>query len=252
MTPVESSSVQVFKPGFIVGTWAIYWKEIRVFFLSPLAYVFLAAFLFLSGLFFYMGLALTGEASLRPVMSNLAVVLLFCIPMLTMRQFSEEARMGTMELLGTVPVGLGSIIIGKWLACLSLCVLLLASTGVYPVILGIYGEPDMGILWTSYLGLFACCSAFTAAGIFTSSLAKDQMVAGVGAILALLPFWIVSSATELMPESLAPVLQRFSLIEHLRGFSRGVVDTADVLWFVSFTSLFLFFTWQALESRRWR
>jgi ABC-2 type transport system permease protein len=240
------------RPSFLMATHAVLMKELRVFFLSPLAYVFLAAFLFLSGLFFYVGLVSTGEASLRPLMANMAVVLLFCIPMVTMRLFADEMRTGTWELMQTAPLPLGAIILGKWLSSLVLCVLLLAFTGIYPVILSIYGDPDLGILFTSYMGLFACCAAFTAAGLFTSSMAKDQMVAGVGAILVLLPFWVVSSAQSVLPEFLLPYLEQVSLLVHLRGFARGVVSTTDVLWFVAFSGLFLFLTWRSLESRRWR
>ena len=240
------------RPKYTAALLAIFTKEIRIFFTSPLAYVFLAGFLFLSGLFFYMGLLATGEASLRPLVGNLAVVMLFCIPMVTMRLFSEEYRTGSWELLQTAPVPLSAIILGKWSASLFLCTLLLVLTFIYPGVLMVYGDPDVGVLCTTYLGLFFCSAAFTAAGMFTSSLAKDQMVAGVGAILVLLPFWVVNAATSVLPEFVAPVLTRFSLLEHLRGFARGVVSSQDVVWFVAFTGVFLFLTWRSLDSRRWR
>src|SRR5688572_27756607 len=102
----------------MTATWAVARHELRLFFLTPMAWVFLAACLFLGGVFFTMGISLTGEASLRAVMSNLAVVLLFCLPMVTMRQFAEETRSGTIELLLTAPVPLGALIAGKWLATL--------------------------------------------------------------------------------------------------------------------------------------
>ena len=240
------------RPRFLTALNAILWKELRVFFLSPLAYVFLAAFLFLSGLFFYLGLLSEGQASLRPMLANMAVVLLFCIPMLTMRLFSEEVRTGSWELLQTAPVSLSAIILGKWLASLLLCTLLLVLTLVYPLILRVYGNPDPGLLFTSYLGLFACCAAFTAAGLFTSSLTKDQMVAGVGAILVLLPFWMVSAAGSVLPDAIAPYLAHLSLLEHMRGFAQGVIRSTDVIWFTCFSAVFLFLTWRSIESRRWR
>lgn len=239
-------------PGLIGGTLSILRKELQVFFLSPLAWVFLAAFLFLGGLFFYASLEFTGEASLRGLMANLAVVLLFVLPMVTMRLVAEETRVGTLELLLTSPVPLGAVILGKWLATVMLCVLYLALTAIYPALLFLYGQPDLGPLLTTYLGLLACCGAFAAAGLFTSSLARDQMVAGVLGILLLLPFWLADIARSAVPEWLEPVLERLSLIEHLRGFARGVVDTGDIAWFVGFTGIFLFLTWRSLESRRWR
>ncbi len=240
------------QPGFARSAWAVLRKELKIFFLTPMAYVFLAAFLFLGGLFFYLGIVLTGEASLRAMMSNLAVVLLFCLPMVTMRQFAEEMRAGTLELLMTSPVPLGALILGKWGAVLTLCGVLLALTGVYPVVLFVYGDPDPGVLFTSYVGLFACCAAFAAAGLFTSTLTRDPMVAGVGCILLLLPFWLASVGLDMLPPALRPLLERLSFLEHLRGFARGVIDSGDVAWFVAFSAVFLFLTWRSLESRRWR
>ena len=247
-TPVHA----VFRPSLATATLAIFRKELRVFFLSPLAYVFLSTFLFLGGLFFYFGVSVTGEASLRPLMGNLGVVLLFCIPMVTTRQLAEETRVGTVELLFTTPISLGAIILGKWLATVTLCAALLLLTGIYPIILGLYGEPDPGVILTSYLGLLVCCGAFSAAGLFTSSMARDQMVAGVTGILVLLPFWVASAAESMLPEGMAPVLQRLSFLEHMRGFAKGVLDTGDLAWFAVFTAFFLVLTWRSLESRRWR
>jgi len=240
------------QPGVTRALWAVWKKEMRIFFLSPVAYIFLGTFLFLSGVFFYLGLALTGEASLRPMMNNLALVLMFCLPMLTMRLFAEEVKVGTLELLMTAPISLTSLIGGKWLAALSLCGLLLLLTTPFPAILLWYGEPDTGVLFTSYLGLFLCCAAFASAGLFASTLTRDQMVAGVGGILLLLPFWLAGMATELVPASIKPVMSRLALNEHLISFGKGVLDTGDVSWFICFSGVFLFLTWRSLESRRWR
>ena len=242
----------VTQPGFARATLAVFRKELRGFFVTPMAYVFLAAFLFLGGLFFYLGIALTGEASLRATMSNLGVVLLFCVPMVTMRQFAEEMRAGTLELLYTSPVPLGALILGKWAATLALCGVLFLLTFPYPIVLFVYGNPDPGVLATSYVGLFACCAGFAAAGLFTSTLTSDQMVAGVTGILVLLPFWLASIAKDMVPDVVQPWLEELSFIEHLRSFARGVVDTGDFVWFVGFSVVFLFLTWRSLESRRWR
>ncbi len=232
--------------------WALYRKELRVYFVSPLAYAFLGAFLFLAGLFFYMGIALTGEASLRVMLGNLAISLLFVLPMLTMRQLAEEQRQGTFELLMTSPVRLAALIVGKWLAVLTLCTVMLAGTLLFPVVLAYYGQPDWGMVATSYLGMFLCCAAFSAAGLFASSLTDDQVAAGLGGILLLLPFWLVGNADALLGEEYRDLIDLVALLPHLRSFTRGVLDSADVLWFVGFCFVFLFLTYRTLESRRWR
>ena len=232
---------------------AIYKKEMRIYFVSPLAYVFLGVFLFLAGLFFYMGVSMTGEASLRVMLGNLSVTLLFLLPLLTMRHFAEERRTGTFELMMTAPVPLWSLLGGKWAASFTLCLLLLAGTGLFPVILEYYGDPDWGVIGASYLGLLLCCAAFVSAGLFSSSLTDEPVAAGLGGVLLLLPFWLRGSAAELVTVDAArTALRHLSFLTHVEPFTRGVIDSADVAWFVLFTFAFLFLTWRSIESRRWR
>lgn len=238
-------------PGVFRAIWAVLRKELRGFFLTPLGWAFLASFLFLGGVFFTLGVATTGEASLRAVIANWAVVLVFCLPMVTMRQLAEEARAGTLELLLTAPVPLGALIVGKWLATVTLCGVLLLSTAPYVGVLYLFGSPDPGALFTSYLGLAACCMAFAAAGLFASSLTTDPMVAGVGGVLLLLPSWLADVARDLAPDALVPWLDRISFVAHLRSFAQGVLDTGDLAWFAGFVFVFLFLTWRSLESRRY-
>ena len=233
--------------------WAIFRKEIRIYFVSPLAYVFLGVFLFLSGLFFYLGVTMTGEASLRVMLGNLSVTLLFLLPLLTMRHFAEERRSGTYELMMTAPVPLWSLLGGKWAASFALCTVLLAGTGIFPLLLAYYGEPDWGVIATSYLGLLLLCGAFVSAGLFTSSLTDEPVAAGLGGVLVLLPFWLSGTAADLVgAEALREVLRQLSFLTHIEPFTRGVIDSAEVAWFVLFTFGFLFLTWRSIESRRWR
>lgn len=233
--------------------WAIFRKELRIYFVSPLAYVFLGVFLFLAGLFFYLGVTMTGEASLRVMLGNLSVTLLFLLPLLTMRHFAEERRSGTFELMMTAPVPLWSLLAGKWAASFALCLLLLAGTGIFPLLLAYYGEPDWGVIATSYLGLMLLCGAFVSAGLFTSSLTDEPVAAGLGGVLVLLPFWLSGTAADLVSaETLREVLRQLSFLTHIEPFTRGVVDSAEIAWFVLFTFAFLFLTWRSVESRRWR
>jgi ABC-2 type transport system permease protein len=233
--------------------WAIYRKELRTWFVSPLAYVFLGVFLFLAGLFFYLGVTLTGEASLRVMMGNLSITLLFLLPMLTMKHFAEERRQGTFELMMTAPVPLWALLLGKWLASLTLCALLLGGTGIFPIILAYYGDPDWGVIATSYLGLFLCCAAFVSAGLFSSSLTDEPVAAGLGGVLILLPFWLAGAVSKMVDgEWTKPALEAVAFQTHIEPFSRGIIDSADCTWFVLFSFAFLFATWRSIESRRWR
>ncbi len=233
--------------------WAIFKKEMRVYFVSPLAYVFLGVFLLLAGLFFYLGVSMTGEASLRVMLGNLSITLMFLLPLLTMRHFAEEQRAGTFELMMTAPVPLWALLAGKWLSSLALCAILLAGTVLFPFLLEYYGDPDWGVIATSYLGLLLCCGAFVAAGMFSSSLTDEAVAAGLGGVVILLPFWLAGSSAELVEiEWLRTLLRHLALSTHMESFVRGVVDTSDVVWFAMFTLLFLFFTWRSVESRRWR
>lgn len=233
--------------------WAIFRKELRIYFVSPLAYVFLGVFLFLAGMFFYLGVTMTGEASLRVMLGNLSVTLLFLLPLLTMRHFAEERRSGTYELMMTAPVPLWSLLAGKWAASFALCTLLLAGTFIFPMLLAYYGEPDWGVIATSYLGLMLLCGAFVSAGLFTSSLTDEPVAAGLGGVLVLLPFWLSGTAADLVgSDALREVLRQLSFLTHIEPFTRGVVDSAEVAWFGLFTFAFLFLTWRSVESRRWR
>ncbi len=227
-------------------------KELRVMVFSPLAWVFVAAMQFLGGLIFTISLADAGEASLRGMLPDFAVTLLFCLPMVTMRTFAEEARSGTLELLLTAPVPLGSLVLGKWIAVLALCGAMLVATLPFPVVLAMYGTPDPGALLTSYLGLGLCCAVFAAAGTMVSSWTRDQMVAAVGTVLVLLPSWLAGAARPLAPAALEPLLAELAFVEHLRSFGRGVIDTGDLAWFAGLCFACLFVTWRGLESRRWR
>ena len=234
------------------GVLAIWKKEMRIYFVSPVAYVFLAVFLFVSGLFFTLGVTLTGEASLRVLGGNLAIAQLFILPMLTMAHFAEERRRGTLEMLLTAPITPAAIVTGKWLASLSLVALMLAGTGIFPIVLAYYGDPDWGVMFTSYLGLLAVASAFCAAGSFASSLLDDPVAAGLVGIVMLLPAWLVGRAEAVMPEEWASKIQPLGVLPHLESFHRGVLDSADIYYFLAFTMVFLFMTWRSVESRRWR
>ena len=233
--------------------WAIVKKELQIYFVSPLAYAFLTVFFFLAGLFFYLGLTITAQANIRVMSSNLSISLLFLLPLLTMRHFAEERRSGSFELLMTTPLPLWIMIFGKWLSSMFLCLVLLLGTLFFPMLLSYYADPDWGIIATTYLGLFFCCSAFVAAGMFASSLSDEPVASGLIGVLILLPFWLLGISAEFIENGwFKDFLLELGFLSHLESFSKGLISSSDCTWFVLFTFGFLFLTWRSIESRRWR
>ena len=227
-------------------------KELRVVLLSPSGWVFLTAALFLSGVFMVRSMTTIGEASLRPVLADLSVALLFLLPWLTMRQLAAEARDGSLELLLAAPVSPGAVVVGKWLSSLAVCALLLLGLCGHVAVLALYGSPDWGVVLTSMGALAAVCALGSAAGLFASSLTRDPVVAGVLGTLFVLPLWLADGLSVAVGEGWSSVLASLALLPHLRGPARGVLDSADVVWFAVWTAGFLLLSWRSLESRRWR
>ncbi|MCI0548578.1 MAG: ABC transporter permease subunit [Candidatus Rokubacteria bacterium] len=250
---------------------AVFKKEMRLYWGSPVAYVTFAFFLLIAGYFFsqiffiyslnsmqsmmqpQMGGALNPtDAIMRPLFSNMSVVLLFLIPMLTMRLFAEEKRAGTIELLLTYPVRDGEVLFGKFLAALALYVLLLALTLLYPVMIASYARLEWGAVLTGYLGLLFLGATFLAVGIFISSLTENQIVAGFATFGVLLALWVIGWGADAAGGWLRTVLQHLSVIEHMDNFGKGVIDTKDVVYYLTAIGLALFLTLRSLESKRWR
>jgi ABC-2 type transport system permease protein len=254
-----------------VKVWPIYKKELRLYFTSPVAYVILAMFLLIAGYFFYSIFAFYTRASmqmqmnpqmgrdlnvtdsvLRPLFSNLSVILLLLMPLVTMRLFSEERRSGTIELLLTYPVRDGAVLIGKYLAALTLYAVMIGGTLLYPALLLVFkARPEWGPLATGYLGLLLMGAMFLAVGLFASSLTENQIIAAIVTFGVLLMFWIIGWTAEFASGPLGTVLTHLSILEHNDTFAKGVLDTKDVIYYVDFTGLALFLTSRSLEARRW-
>jgi ABC-2 type transport system permease protein len=253
-----------------VKIWPIYKKELRLYFTSPVAYVLLTIFLFIAGYFFYSIFAFFTRASmqtamnpgmgrdlnvndsvLRPLFSNVSVILLLLLPLVTMRLFAEERRAGTIELLLTYPVRDGAVLVAKYLAALTLYGVMLAGTLLYPAILLYFTRVELGPLATGYLGLLLMGAMLLGIGIFASSLTENQIVAAVVAFGISLMFWIVGWSAEFAGGPLGTVLTHLSILEHNDTFAKGVLDTKDIIYYLDFSALFLFFTLRSLETRRW-
>jgi ABC-2 type transport system permease protein len=250
--------------------WPIYKKELRLYFTSPVAYVLLTIFLLISGYFFYSIFAFFTRASmqtamnpgmgrdlnvtdsvLRPLIANMSVILLLLMPLVTMRLFAEERRSGTIELLLTYPVRDGAVLVSKYLAALTLYGVMIAGTLAYPAILLYFAKVEWGPLATGYLGLLLLGAMLLGIGIFASSLTENQIVAAIVAFGISLMFWVLGWTAEFAGGPLGTVLSHLSILEHNDTFAKGILDTKDVIYYVDFTALFLFFTLRSLEARRW-
>src|SRR6202161_500838 len=248
----------------------IWQKELRRYFASTIAYLLLTMFALIFGFFFWNSLGyfvLMGmesqmrgqmmpmnlnEIVIRPLLSNVGVIGLFFIPMITMRLFAEEKRSGTIELLATSPIRDVEIIIGKWLAALSLYACMLLVAAVNFAFLFKYGKPDWKPLVIGYLGLLLQAGALLAIGTFISTLTKNQIIAGAATFGVCLLLWVLEWPAGSDTATWAKVLAYMSVITHFDSFSKGVLDTKDAVFYISLIFLGLFLTSRSMESLRWR
>ena len=252
------------------SVYAILKRELYVYFSSPIAYVVVTIFLLLSGYFFYTAFAYFSmisvqamqmpgagginvtEMVLYPTFGNMSVIMLLMMPLLTMRLFAEEKKAGTLELMLSYPVRETELLFGKFTACILIFLIMLALTWLYPFLLWLYAEPDLGPILTGYLGLFLMGTAFIALGLMVSSVTENQIVAAAISFGAILMFWLIGWGEAFAGPSLGKVLSHISLLEHFENFSKGVIDTRDIVYYINFNILFLFMSMRSLESKRWR
>ena len=235
-------------------------RELLSYFTSYIAYILLAVFLLLSGYFFYSDLiffVLFGGYVLPTglwqfVFLDMRLCLLLVLPLMTMRLFAEEKKLGTIELLWTYPVRDGEIVTGKFLACWLFFLVMLLLTAINPVIFYRFYQFDVGPLLAAYLGIFLLGTAFIACGLFVSSLTENQVVSAMATYGILVFFWFMTWNEEAASQSILQAMLRLSLFDRFYNFSRGVIDTRDVAFFVLFTVFFLFLTLQSLGVRKWR
>jgi len=252
------------------NVWTICRRELYSYFVSPIAWVLLAIFAFLSGVFTYIISAAFARQSLEsqmsgqsmpmnlneqviaPLFSNIAVIGLFLIPLISMRLFAEEKRQGTIELLITSPLHDLEIVMGKWLSAVLMYGALLVILLVDFSFLFIYGNPDWKPVVSGFIGVLLQGACLLAFGTFISTLTKNQIVAAaIGFALALV-LWILNWTTSFGNSPVIQVLNYLSIVSHMDSFSRGVIDTKDLIYYVSMIFLGLFLTARSLESLRWR
>jgi ABC-2 type transport system permease protein len=227
-------------------------KELRSYFTSPIAYVVFAMFLILAGYFFSAILLITKEATFMGAAYNIMITLLFLIPLITMRLFAEERKLGTLEILLTKPVKDFEVVLGKFLASFSFLILMLLTTGIYIFILFKYGNPDLGPILSSYLGLTLVGASFLALGIFASTLTENQIIAAVTSFALILFLWIMNWISGQLGIGQEGVLSYLSLSSHFDDFLRGVIDLKSIVFYLSFIVFWLFATVKSIEVRKWK
>lgn len=232
--------------------WAIAKKEFKESFVSPIAYIVVAMVCVISGYFFVIILFHTQEASLRWTLGNIGLVFLFLSPLITMRVFAEEKKTGTYELLLTSPIKPWEIVVGKFLGSLFFLLVIMLILCEYPIILGIIGSPDWGVIGAGYLGLFLLgCSCFSV-GIFASSLTENQIVAAVIGFSILLLLWVIDWVSGLGGLLLSRVCTSISILAKVDSFNKGVIDISNVVFYLSFIFVWVFLTERVVEAQRWK
>ena len=244
-------------------------KELRSYFASPIAYVVIGFFALLYGYFFYallsffnrqsmqMSMGMGGSLNINqmliaPVLSNVSVILLFVLPMVTMRTYSEEKRTGTIELLLTSPLTDTQIILGKFLGALGLYAAMLAVTAIHLALLFLYGNPEWKPILTGYLGLLLMGGCFIALGLLISSLTRNQIVAGMITFAVFLMLWVINWIGTFVGPTAQAILSHLSITDHFDDFAKGVLDTKHIVYYASFIAFGLFLTAKAVDSERWR
>lgn len=247
---------------------AIAHKELRSYFSSPMAYIIIGFFALPFGVFFYLyldafvrqGLQMAqmggpmnvNQQMIRYVLQNASVIILFIMPMITMRTYSEEKRSGTIELLLTSPVTDLEIILGKFFGALGLYVAMLVVTMLYVAILFVYGNPEWRPLVAAYLGLLLMGGAFLSIGLLISSMTNNQIVAGIISFIVFLMLWIVGWFADTAGPTMGAVTRYLSITEHFDDFSKGIIDTKHVIYYLSLITFGLFLTAKSVDSERWR
>ncbi len=245
-------------------------KELRSYFASPIAYIVIGVFALLYGWFFVAVLGFfvrqsmqmgqfgggaqsmnVNQQLIRPLLQNVTILILFMLPAITMRTYSEEKRSGTIELLLTSPITDFQIVIGKFLGALALYAVMLGVSLIHLAILFVYGRPEWKPLLTAYVGLLLFGGCFISVGLFISTLTKNQVVSFMATFGVFLFLWVITWIGSTVP-SIEGLVTYLSVIDHFDDFSKGVIDTAHVIYYLSFITFGLFLTAKSVDSERWR
>ncbi len=253
------------------NAWIIAKRDLGSFFNSPIFYVITTVFLIIYSFIFFnilnffsfqslqsgqlqaMGMKLSlNEMVIEPSLQNMSVILLMIIPVITMRSFADEKKMKTFRLLLSSPVPLREIVFGKFLACMIVVTVMIAISSYSVGFLFLLGSPEIGPIVTGYLGVLLMAGCYVSVGVFASSLTDNQIVAAVLTFGFSLFMWVIGWGAQAVGATTGQVLQFLSIVDHMDRFLKGMVDTSDLVYFLSFILLSLFLCHRVLDSNRWR
>jgi ABC-2 type transport system permease protein len=253
------------------GIMAVFKKEITITFSSPIFYAAAFIFMVVSGYFFYTNAMIytirsfqagqnpflaerlnLSDFVVKPFFGDMAIVLLLMLPLITMRAYAEEKKMGTIELLFTYPISDGAVLAGKFAASMFTLLTMLVGTLLPLILLETFAHLDWGLILSGYLGILLLGASFIALGIFTSSLTENQIIAAVLSFGAFLLFWIIGWAKSFAGPPLGLILEHISIVVHLDSFVRGLIDSRDLVFYLVFIFFWLFVTLRFLNTRFWR
>lgn len=232
----------------------IFKKELRSYFNSPIAYIFLTVFLVLSSWLFFRTYFLVNQASMRVFFDLLPWIFLFLVPALTMRLWAEEKKAGTIEVLMTLPIKDYEVVLGKFLASWVFLLIALVLTFILPIIVSATGDPDIGVIMASYIGSLLIGGAFLSIGLYISSLTNNQIIAFIISVAMAFLALIVGSnfVTYSVPSFIAAIFEYLGMANHFDSISRGVIDSRDLMYYLSIIVIFLYLNVRALQARRWK
>jgi ABC-2 type transport system permease protein len=234
------------------NTLAIAKREFTSYFNSPIPFILVALFVAISGFFFFRDLFLTRQADMRRFFELMPLLFCILVPLLTMRLVAEERREGTLELLLTMPITDWELVLGKFVAALGVMAVLLAVTLAFPITVTAIGPLDKGTTVAGYFGALLMAGAYTAIGVMASSFTRSQIVAAIVGFFIGFLLLIVGMVVSLVPPSLAPLFAALGVGTHFNNIARGVIDSRDVLYYVSMIFGCLLIAQTTLDSRRWR
>lgn len=255
------------------NTLAIAGKELQGYFVQPVAYVVISVFILLGGWFFFallrrfdlimqMYSAMQNSSAVQrmnlnqmviePMLHNLSIVLVILVPAITMRMFAEEKRIGTYELLLTAPIRTTEVVVGKFIAAAAFVTIMVALAWIFPMILILFGNPEIGVMASGYIALALLGISFVSVGLFTSSLTQNQIIAAITCFGILLLLYVISWPAQTGGTNLDSLLRYLSLPSHFGRMVSGIIDTSDITYFLSVALLALFLTQRSVESARWR